>query len=93
MKPFWDELSAAGRRVAVMNVPKFPASGGVSRVPDGPPFNPRLDDFPAFSTERPGGDEVIPTLLLTVLHYLSLVAVVAALLLLGRHYLRPSGTE
>ncbi len=32
VKPFWDELSAAGKRVAVLNVPKFPASRGLNGV-------------------------------------------------------------
>jgi hypothetical protein len=36
---------------------------------------------------------VIPAALLTALHYLSLGSGVVVLLLLVRHYLKPSGTE
>ena len=36
---------------------------------------------------------MIPTALLTALHYLSLGAGVVTLILLVRHYLKPSGTE
>jgi predicted AlkP superfamily phosphohydrolase/phosphomutase len=30
--PFWDQLSAAGRRVCVLDVPKFPVSRGINGV-------------------------------------------------------------
>lgn len=36
---------------------------------------------------------MIPTTLLTALHYVSLVAAVAVLLLLGWQYFKSSGTE
>ena len=63
VKPFWDELSAAGKRVAVLNVPKFPASEDLNGVHltgwstshfDGPVDSyPR--DFASDVTKRYGG--------------------------------------